>query len=591
MKNKLEILNIKNILFIILLIFFLEIRVYNLDADIPAWGIVNYQPMDEGQYATMALNKINNNTFRLDVYNGVDFMTSAHIRNNLIGNLSVYLGLVLLGDNYYGLRISSVVWGLLNYFLFALILKNLREKYGNGRNKWSKSLYLAILGIFLIDLVYLVASRTVETSIYRMFFLQLIIFIFTKCNQSSLYEQKVRFLIIGFLSVLSIFAVYITNLFIFLAMLITIVIYGIWNGKKCFFNSLISFAAGAGIAYVLCDMYYNFIWGTSCLVNTMQIISDFSGTSGYTGGNNVAALLGLMVHFFSANSNLYNIGILLGFLLVLPYFIKRIVTTKNINVFFIASTILSLLIQTFINEDYIVRKYIMIYPSIIYLLYYMLISSPFEDVKNFYNKHMVLKTIYSMCCLGLCLMIIMYRLFWNENETYKDFEFMDKSVIIFQILITILVWSIFVLTMYKRSINNRICVSVMVIMIMVLSVFTNAYFDIKYVFNYKSYTEKEAMLAIGEKVGNEYVYGVYSIAFTLYNDIKPVVNTYNVMGEDIEKTNVKWYLDYSDFSFPSEVLGSGKKKWIEKEKYNRNFSTFGTKRDISLYKITKKIYR
>ena len=49
MKNKLEILNIKNILFIILLIFFLEIRVYNLDADIPAWGIVNYQPMDEGQ--------------------------------------------------------------------------------------------------------------------------------------------------------------------------------------------------------------------------------------------------------------------------------------------------------------------------------------------------------------------------------------------------------------------------------------------------------------------------------------------------------------------------------------------------------------
>ena len=110
-------------------------------------------------------------------------------------------------------------------------------------------------------------------------------------------------------------------------------------------------------------------------------------------------------------------------------------------------------------------------------------------------------------------------------------------------------------------------------------------------FNYKSYTEKEAMLAIGEKVGNEYVYGVYSIAFTLYNDIKPVVNTYNVMGEDIEKTNVKWYLDYSDFSFPSEVLGSGKKKWIEKEKYNRNFSTFGTKRDISLYKITKKIYR
>ena len=44
------------------------------------------------------------------------------------------------------------------------------------------------------------------------------------------------------------------------------------------------------------------------------------------------------------------------------------------------------------------------------------------------------------------------------------------------------------------------------------------------------------MVSIGEDVGEEYVLGVYSIAYTLYNDIKPIVNDY-------EET-VKYYKDY-----------------------------------------------
>ena len=42
-----------------LFILFLITRLLFLDADLPPWGVINYQPADEGAYAMMALNKYN----------------------------------------------------------------------------------------------------------------------------------------------------------------------------------------------------------------------------------------------------------------------------------------------------------------------------------------------------------------------------------------------------------------------------------------------------------------------------------------------------------------------------------------------------
>lgn len=66
-------------IFILLVLLFL-LRFLKLDIDLPPWGIVNYQPMDEGQYATMALNEYNYGILRLDfVHNTTKFVTFPHI--------------------------------------------------------------------------------------------------------------------------------------------------------------------------------------------------------------------------------------------------------------------------------------------------------------------------------------------------------------------------------------------------------------------------------------------------------------------------------------------------------------------------------
>lgn len=575
------------ILIILVLVLLFSVRVYNLDNDLPAWGIVNYQPMDEGQYSTMALNKYNSGSIRLDLkLENIDFLTSAHIRNNVIGNFFVYIGMLLFGDNYYGFRISSVLFGTLNYILFLLILRNIKKIYGKEEcSKWNNSIYVAMGVLLLVDFVYTVASRVIETSIYRMFFIQLIIFLFTIPKQSDIFEQKIRFLIAGILSVGSVFAVYITNIFIPIAMFATIIFCAIYKGKEYFFNAMFSFIAGAGIAYVLCDLYYNIVWGTSCIVNTMQIISDFSGTNGYTGGTDILALFGLLLHFLSANSNLYNASILYMFLLLLPIVGKLIIRKKDINMFLVYNTIFFLLLQTFINEDYIVRKYIMVYPLLLYLIYYILVQNTDERVKGYFENKKTTKIVYSIFCCMICSVIVLYRLYFIENETYKDFSSTDKNIIMVQLIFILIAEIIFIISICKLQFHNKIYRICFFNIILFSSIITNVYFSGKHVYFYNSYTERELMKNIANDVGDEWVYGVYAISFTLYNDIKPIVNNYTIMGKEIENFDGKWYLDYSDYCFPQEVMGNKKNEWIEKQTYKRNFSTFGTKRSVSLYEI------
>ena len=58
-KNKLKKLNPVKIAVIIFFVFIFALRAYDLEADIPARGLVLYQPIDEGAYANMALYQYN----------------------------------------------------------------------------------------------------------------------------------------------------------------------------------------------------------------------------------------------------------------------------------------------------------------------------------------------------------------------------------------------------------------------------------------------------------------------------------------------------------------------------------------------------
>ena len=155
-------------LVIILLIIF-SIRILFLDSDVPYWGIINYQPIDEGAYSYLALNKINYGVINPDIkFPEVNQYTGEHVRTNFIGNLFSYLGVKCFGDNYYGLRMGSIFCMLINLFLIYYIFLQLHKKYhSNDKVNLNPVFFLFYI---LFEFTFFVASRINETFIYRMLF-------------------------------------------------------------------------------------------------------------------------------------------------------------------------------------------------------------------------------------------------------------------------------------------------------------------------------------------------------------------------------------------------------------------------------------
>ena len=180
-----QLLNCKRHIFIIVTVFIIfSLRLLFIDSDISTpWGMLNYQPIDEGIYANLALNKINFGSINPNTtLNGkYEYLMQPHVIVNIFGNTIVYIGLKLFGDNFLGFRVGSIFISFITTIIIYFTLNNIiKENCFNKRNTGFFSLILPVLTLyFSLNFVYYNASRLVEPTIYRMFFLTLVLFIFS----------------------------------------------------------------------------------------------------------------------------------------------------------------------------------------------------------------------------------------------------------------------------------------------------------------------------------------------------------------------------------------------------------------------------
>ena len=196
----------------ILLAFFFILRLLFLDCDLPPTGIINYQPIDEGAYSYLSLNKLNYGIINPDAYfTELQQYTSVSLRFNLIGNLCTYLGMLIFGKNYFGLRIGSVLCVLFAIYLIYKILVLLEKKYNYDQKNYKPLMFFIIIYI-ICEFTFLIASRVNETSIYRMLFVILTLYFYLRYD-----NVKIKFFLISFFSVFSITGIYLTNIFLVVA--------------------------------------------------------------------------------------------------------------------------------------------------------------------------------------------------------------------------------------------------------------------------------------------------------------------------------------------------------------------------------------
>lgn len=576
-----------------------SLRIINLDSDLPPWGTVNYQPIDEGSYSILALNKINHGQINPQINNpDIEFYTSPHVRVNVIGNSISYISMKLLGDNYYGYRMGSIIF---SSGIFILIYLSIIEinKYYKSKSKKRNLFLLLVMTFIAIDYTFLVASRVVEPSIVRSFMNILILYLFIKLRN----KEKLRYFLIGLLSTLSILFVYITNVFIYLPCGIMLLLFLFKKDYKKFFVNSLFFLLGVSLAFIIVEPYYRIVWDTSSLKNMFSAINDFSSVSGYETSNGLKGYFKNIVMFLSSNIFLYNPLFLAATLLSIIVNIYNGIKEKNEILIFLVTAIIGLMIQTIYSQDYIIRKIIVIYPILIINIfvssfYIGKIIKKLRDEGNNKNilltKYITVLFLFTITSISLCAVI--FRMFILSDMTINDFDRLDKILIIILGSVPVIFIFIYeVINLFRKNYNENLNFIVLFISI-IISFTLNLYMAIKYVYINPTYTEKQIMIDLGKVADDSYILGEYENGFTLYNNIKPVLNTYDKIGDFMEKDDVEYYFDYyfnpsneGDRNYLDNIVFKNSDYTVVPiHVFERGFKTFGTSRKVALYKKVKK---
>ncbi len=580
------------------------LRVFHIDQDLPPWGVVTYQPIDEGQYAAPAINL---QTF--GVVNAQDpaqtglkypVFTEYSLRSNILGNYLTMVSLHVLGDNYYGLRVPYVLIGLANLLLFAAMLRTLQREHGSHkRDVW---VLLAFVAFLLVDFCFYVASRTVEPTSVRLLMVQLCTLIYLKMKRS----KRLRYLLLGCISVASVFLIYITNTVLVMAM--GLVLLALWyrEGVKAFLKSTLWFILGALIGWGLGELYFRAVWGIGAIENTLSALTRFMANSQMDAnygavGTGIAGLLTLVKHafrFICSNYILYNLPIFCVYLMALPVLILRCFDKKNGEHYALLLALpLAFLFQTIFFEDYIVRKFLLLIPSLLGALYLLYLNTNIEFTPQpKWMKSRDAKTVWA-CAVALMIgLIAVYRVVLISDGTGQDFSRIDQVLVfVFGVAPAVIACAAWI-----RFDPNRVSAKRFFwrwgYVLGVSTILLNLGMSAKHIWLNPTYSERDAMIQIADKVDQKYVFGVgYQLGFTLYNNMLPIVETPAVFVEYVLETPDSYVLDIKEDD--AETRKQIDNIWFSSsdqtlriaETLSRSFSTNGRVFDIALLELAPKM--
>lgn len=573
------------ILFILMLSIY-WLRIINIDADVTPWGVTAYQPIDEGIYSSMAINLYNLGSVDPAGYYGSGVaLTNAQDIVTVVLNLVTYIGMRLFGDTYLGFRIGSIVVGLVSLVLFARMVGLIFDS-SETLGKYTYTAQVVGVIVYLTSFPYFNATRIVEPSLYRMLFAIILVC----CYVDRKLPWPLRSFLAGFITIFSIFFVYNTNTFFGILVLGYLLYLIVTKRAREAKTYLLHGVVGALSAYLFALVYYAF-WGTTPLANLIAAIGIFGGSTNFGYGNNYTITLSLTlfvnaVDFISSNVELYQIPLLALFISLLPTFKQMKSAEVSEPVVCLLLMVLGLFLQTLLVPDYIVRKEIIISPFLLTLLLIelaVLLSTKMNDKQ---------RLVYLLfCLLGIlfAFAVPVYRLHIAHDAvvTNADFSLKDKMMFMFSCGVTIVMSIMIGMAILGAKYS---CAFSAIATLFVVSIGMNVLFITKYNVMHQTYTDRDAMVEIGEITNGKVVAGDYFYGYTLYNDALPLKNDRNALLPYFGSHEDAYFFDYAGAdSFTNDPLDMW--KTLETvEEFPRSYMNrqAADSRDVSLYRSTYK---
>lgn len=589
-----------SIIFFIIVILFYFVRVYNLDQDLPPWGIGYYQPVDEGAYSLLALNYIHFGSINPAYDNvGHAISTPLQCRTNIIGNIVSIFFMNFLGNNYYGFRMGYIFWGLLVLAIYILCIKSICKNYTDGIRK-NIVITISVVAI-LFDFMFYMASRTVENSIVRLTFNLLIVYVCFKLENS----YRLRFFLISFFAIISVFLIYITNIFVCLAVFLYILNVLLVNKDKNQKTDLIIYSIlGMVVAIIVSELYYKIFWQSSLIDSTLSIINSFSSSTGYTitgnteTGGVLKAIMYKVLAFSGANSLLYNLPVLFLSVAFFPYILLKYVKKGN-RVSILFYIIISFLAQTLFIEDCIGRKIIVIYPCFILLILDVIVNR--EHFESFLTRLNIFgKLIYAYYILFdilLCGFVLIYRFKFAQDNTNLDFDTSIKVCIIIFGFNMACICFVSIFSCLCKGTSKYLNVYNAFLISMFCAILFNGSLIYKFSLKEPTFYDRDAMIELNDYIGKKDIYvtgGGFQLGFALYNDMQYIMQSdMEGIKNCMESDDNVYIIDYEQIGdwttefFNEYYFDQGEYTLEPVYIIHRNYQAYGIKRNFCLYKKIK----
>jgi len=486
MKFKKYIIKNSDILLGVILIL---LKIFFIEMDPPSWLVAYYQPIDEMYYVQLAYDYIDYQ--QLFYSDRISFFGTP-----LLSNIVAFFTLGVFGDNYYGLRLGSVFFGVMSMIIFVLLTRKFIF--------FKLIRFLAIL-FFGLNFSFTMATMYVEPTISRTFSLLVVIYIIVNFYDSILKNPK-RIILINSIVFTILLITYPTNLFTLLASYALLVIYPMLiNNKertiKLFFIRNTYYLLSILIPVVL-------IWITflSFEINIVENILNRGGDYSSRVAFSVTNIYRNFINIGRSNLFIYNPLLCIVFFLSISLFVSKKIKKEYLanEVVIIFCFLTCFILQSFFINDFPQRKLIIMLPMILLLISWY--------VNDIYEKELLFnKKIIFNCIISFIILAVLFVLLNN----------LKRSIGTVSLFLGLMLFGIIV---YNRKIDKIKLFAVFLLLISSELFFSIKNYVLEPTFNYKLAQEKLS------KYNGEKFIGGYSIGFRAYNNIKPVLNPYLYYG-------------------------------------------------------------
>lgn len=352
------------LILVVLGVLFLAVRIFRLDADVPYERMFMVSPVDEAYYVPGAMNLNLYGAYTNTTMPGADRDASTLLFSN---SMVTAFTMFTAGNNYFGLRLSSVIMSFIVLLFFILLRARYNE--GGSTDTTSRLITLILIGVLIFDPAFLLMSRVQDPVLFRAAWLSgIVLLVFEWLRRGQIYPFAFSFCL-GALCVLSVLIGYVHNAFICAAAGSFVFVLPLAERKigKSIGQSTL-FILGAIVGVGVFAILNSILTGVS-LSEMMTFIG--SASDGRMQGDRLGLIqrfTGAFVQTLSTGIFRLNPAVLFLFIISSAFLIRNSLKRKDPADIFLLLLFAWVFVQAFFENTYPEKRHTMLLPLVLLLI-------------------------------------------------------------------------------------------------------------------------------------------------------------------------------------------------------------------------------